>query len=344
MKRRKLPRNVVSHGDGFRARVQVEGRRVYGPVVRTPAEAAESAAKLRGRDPADRDVTVEDAFQLVLDACEAAGRSPATVAFYTCQYRGLTRVLRADAKLSHLRPPQLRELVAERRKDGIGAGTIRHELGVLRRMFRLAIREGLATETPFDRFDMPSHRARTTKDYTGETIGRIVAWMRENGSTWQADVVEVLFLTGMRRSELVRLDPARDINWTEGVLSIRGKTRNRRLVVGESVLAPLRRLADRGLESGRLVADAEQVAGVFKRSRPQLVRAGLIGPADQWSAHVMRHSAATEMVSGGVSLADAQHVLGHSSPTMTSRYFHGRDDAARRALDAVDRSRRSPEA
>jgi integrase len=51
--------------------------------------------------------------------------------------------------------------------------------------------------------------------------------------------------------------------------------------------------------------------------------------------HTLRHTFASLCVSSGATLYDVQRLLGHASPTTTTRYAHLQADAARRAAESV---------
>ena len=132
---------------------------------------------------------------------------------------------------------------------------------------------------------------------------------------------------GLRASEVARLAFG-DIDWTNGRLTVSGKTRRHEWLplpqeAGDAILLYLR--------DGRPQLDVPEVfttvlapyrpltrASVTHIVRSALRRAGIRAPIN--GAHVLRHSVATAMLRQGVSLAGIGAVLRHRSPRTTIHY------------------------
>lgn len=140
-------------------------------------------------------------------------------------------------------------------------------------------------------------------------------------------VVLLLARLGLRASEVAHLSFPQ-IDWNEGSLTISGKAhREERLPltqeVGDALIAYIGQSRPR-LASTRVFLT--EVAPVIPLSRVAvkcivrraLHRAGVDSP--HRGAHLLRHSAATEMLRQGVSLAGVGAVLRHRSPSMTAHY------------------------
>jgi integrase/recombinase XerC len=143
-------------------------------------------------------------------------------------------------------------------------------------------------------------------------------------------MLELLYATGLRVSELVGLDMA-DINFEERLLRVRGKGRKERLV-------PFGRMAEAGLRDyfrsrsaiahGRVDETAvflnyrgERLSG---RSVQRMVRFHIRRTALQRriSPHSLRHSFASHLLSRGADLRAIQELLGHASLATTQKYTH----------------------
>ena len=167
-------------------------------------------------------------------------------------------------------------------------------------------------------------------------------------------ILEVLFSTGLRLSELCRLD--RSIDLERGELSVRGKGGKLRVVflsegAKKSIKAYLAKRADpdealfvslsktpkgsakppkilgrvapRAVE--RLVEHAAKVAGIPKRIHP----------------HQLRHSFATDLLINGADLRSVQELLGHSNVATTQIYTHLTNKELREVHKAFHGRRRS---
>ncbi|WP_133676430.1 tyrosine recombinase XerC [Brachybacterium sp. AG952] len=170
-----------------------------------------------------------------------------------------------------------------------------------------------------------------------------------------AAVLELLYSSGLRVSELVALDLG-GIDMAQGTVRVRGKGDKERIVpVGVPALEALRRWETEGrpvlagaTAAGRGTAQApgKGRAGTSAARRAKApgralflgVRGGRLGDravrtlVDRYAAragiarhvtpHTLRHSAATHLVEGGADLRSVQDFLGHSSLATTQIYTH----------------------
>ena len=170
-----------------------------------------------------------------------------------------------------------------------------------------------------------------------------------------AAVLELLYSSGLRVSELVALDLG-GIDMAQGTVRVRGKGDKERIVpVGVPALEALRRwetegrpvlagatAAGRGTAqapgNGRAGTSAARRAKAPGRALFLGVRGGRLGDravrtlVDRYAAragiarhvtpHTLRHSAATHLVEGGADLRSVQDFLGHSSLATTQIYTH----------------------
>ena len=140
-------------------------------------------------------------------------------------------------------------------------------------------------------------------------------------------VLLLLARLGLRASEVAQLKFT-DIDWRQGEIRICGKGRRMESLplpqeVGNAVLLYLKdgrpplRIAE-VFTSVLAPFHALTRAAVTHVVRAALLRAGIKAPVN--GAHVLRHSAATSMLRGGVSLAGVGAVLRHRSPATTAHY------------------------
>jgi integrase/recombinase XerC len=149
-------------------------------------------------------------------------------------------------------------------------------------------------------------------------------------------ILELLYSTGMRVSELVSRSVA-DLDFTEEVLTVRGKGKKERLVpVGSPAIEAVRgwlpqrlQLIEQRAGRGREVEkEALFLNGrgsrLTSRSVERLVktygeRAGITQTV---TPHALRHSFATHLLEMGADLRSVQELLGHASLSTTQRYTH----------------------
>lgn len=143
-----------------------------------------------------------------------------------------------------------------------------------------------------------------------------------------AAVLELLFATGMRISEVCSLKP-QDMDLDNGVILIHGKgAKERRLQIGNSDVVNI--LIEYANDYSNEIAEA----GYFYANQnghpfsDQAVRrmiskyASLSGISMHITPHMFRHTFATSLLESDVDIRYIQEMLGHSSITITEIYTH----------------------
>jgi integrase/recombinase XerD len=169
-------------------------------------------------------------------------------------------------------------------------------------------------------------------------------------------IVETLYATGVRISELVGLD-RRDVDLEDGLVRVLGKGGKERIVpVGRSARDALSLYLDQARpdlvrDRRRARGDAEAVflnarggrlsrQSCWKIVRTAGERAGLGG---RLSPHVLRHSCATHMLDRGADIRVVQELLGHASLSTTQVYTKVSPERLRAVYEAAHPRARFPD-
>ena len=145
-------------------------------------------------------------------------------------------------------------------------------------------------------------------------------------------VVEVLYASGMRISELTGLD-LHSVDRANRTVRVLGKGNKERIV---PLGVPAMKALNRWVAHGRpqwIPEGSRNVTALFigprgRRANPRQVREDLsrllrtLENSEASGAHVLRHSAATHLVDGGADIRTVQELLGHSSLATTQIYTH----------------------
>ena len=211
--------------------------------------------------------------------------------------------------------------------------TIGRKLAALKGFFRYLVREGVLARDPLVGFSTPKQEAPLVKFLSVDEAFRVLGCLPEEGILPARDraVMEVLYSSGVRVSELVGLD-WREVDFSLGVLKVFGKGSKERIVpVGEVALAALRDYADhqRG-RWGRAARGEEPVflnrfgTRITTRSIARIVEKylRLAGIPVRMGPHGLRHTFATHLLNAGADLRSIQELLGHVSLSTTQRYTH----------------------
>jgi integrase/recombinase XerD len=253
------------------------------------------------------------------------------VFFRWCEERSLSRPEQVSRKI--LERFQ-RQLFYARKKDGqpLAVRTQYQHLNVLRLFFRWLSRRGHLESNPAAELLMPRLAKRLPQAVlTLEEVEAIFAQPKLTTPDGMRDraMLEVLYSSGLRRSELSRLKLL-DVDATRGTLWVRlGKGRKDRVVpITERALAWLNRYVEEmrpklaaGDDEGFIfIGDAGEplVPDYFTHLvRHYLVSAGIAKPG---SCHLFRHAMATAMLDGGADVRFVQEMLGHASLSTTEVY------------------------
>ncbi len=211
---------------------------------------------------------------------------------------------------------------------GISPTSRARKLSALKSFFKyLTVRTKQLAENPVADLEYPKLRKSLPKYLTLEESSRLLQAV--SGPNEKRDyAVLMLFLgCGIRRSELVGLNLT-DVY--EDRIRVVGKGNKERFVYFG---ASCRKAIDSYLEerNKKILSDNRalfgsrdgnriSVSAVHRLVKKALLQAGL--DATQFSAHKLRHTAATMMLSGGVDVKTVQEVLGHENLNTTQIYTH----------------------
>lgn len=259
---------------------------------------------------------------------------------------GWLRVLRAHFAKQLLRAityEDLRRFKAVRlatpvARDGSqrAIATVHRELVLLRRMLNVAKREGWILRNAFEAGDAlisVADEKQRQRIVTTDEEARLLAACERPRYRHLRPIIICALDTGMRRGEILTLS-WRDVDLELKTIKIRAfntKTmRERSVSMTSRLYRELLKLAERGGEpDGRVFGIAYTPKNGFETVRK---RAGL--PDVRF--HDLRHTAATRLVRGGLSLAEAGRILGHTVPTTTYRYVNADVSTAERAATILD--------
>ncbi|EKF24212.1 phage integrase family protein [Mycolicibacterium hassiacum DSM 44199] len=267
------------------------------------------------------------------------GRSDHTRRAYLGDLRSLFDFMaeRAPGRgLDGLSLPLLRAWLADQAAAGAARSTLARRTSAVKTFTAWAARRGLLATDPAIRLQVPKSRrtlpAVLRQDQALEAMSAAESGARQKDPLALRDrlIVELLYATGIRVSELCGLD-IDDVDQSRRVLRVLGKGNKQRTVpFGEPALAALQDWSTVGrpalatAESGPALLlgargrrlDPRQARTVVHQTVAAVDGAPDIGP------HGLRHSAATHLLEGGADLRVVQEMLGHSSLATTQLYTH----------------------
>jgi integrase len=214
-------------------------------------------------------------------------------------------------------------------------------IAVLSKMFSLAIRWDMRADNPCKGLER-HYEAKRKRYVNGEELHRLIEALNAYPEQSTANVFRLLLLTGARRGEVLSMRWA-DIDLTAAKWVKPGSTTKQKTDHEVPLSAPVRLLlsgirekqASKSKPLGEFVfpgnGDSGHVVAVKKAWASICRSAGISG----LRIHDLRHSFASALVSSGHSLPLIGALLGHSSPSTTSRYSHLHDDPLKAAVEQV---------
>jgi integrase/recombinase XerD len=232
----------------------------------------------------------------------------------------------------------------EMKEREYASSTVARKVAAVKSFFNFLVQQGQLKKNPADELDSPKVEKHLPSSIAPEDIDRLLAAPVGETPTAYRDraLLESLYATGLRVSELVALDVA-DVNVDAGTVRCVGKgSKERILPVYDQALAVI----DDYISKGRpelIKPDSEEQALFLNRRGQRLTRQGLWLIIKRYvdrmdidghiTPHTLRHSFATHLLRGGAGLREVQQMLGHANISTTQVYTQVSNDHLREVYD-----------
>lgn len=223
-------------------------------------------------------------------------------------------------------------------EEGKAAQTVKHALGLLRRIIHFGVQRDFCEMPLRLHFTMPKVDNVKTECLTPEQGKALLAALDEEVDQNLASLVRLALATGIRRGALLALQWV-DVDFRQGNITLRGENAKKGKTEHVPMSAQARAILEgvrRGLSPyvfpSKTGGKRVEIRRLLERVK---CKAGL--PEDFRPLHGLRHTYASWLASSGkVDLYTLQKLLTHESPQMTQRYAHLADEAMRRAAAVAD--------
>ena len=227
---------------------------------------------------------------------------------------------------------QLLAYLAALAQSGSSARTGARRLSALRQFFQHALREGWVEQDPTLEVAFPRLGRPLPKSLTEDEVEALLEAPELESAEGFRDrvMLELLYATGLRVSELVNLRPDQ-VSLSQGVVRVTGKGGKERLVpLGDEAqrwLVDFLHGPRQELLKGR-ICDAlfptRRGSGMTRQAFWYRIKkhAQSAGIRKHLSPHTLRHAFATHLVNHGADLRVVQLLLGHSDLSTTQIYTH----------------------
>lgn len=224
--------------------------------------------------------------------------------------------------------------------------TVARRVAAVKSFFHFLLSEGMVTADPSENLESPKVGRTLPKALSVQEVDDL---LEQPGKSFTPEakrdkaMLELLYATGMRVTELVSLD-IDDVNLSLGYARCLGKGSKERIIpVGEQALFAVRDY----LKEARpmMLRYADDKALFLNHRGERLTRQGfwliIKGYAKRANIsaditpHTLRHSFATHMLTGGADLRSVQELLGHANISTTQIYTHVTKERVRQVYEGA---------
>ena len=222
--------------------------------------------------------------------------------------------------------------------QGLASSTRARRLSAIEQVYRFAYEEGLRTDNPAMQIKGPGRQKSLPKTLSMQEVEQLLQAARTHGRSKQdrlrnTCLLELLYATGMRVSELVEL-PKGTARGDPRMLLIKGKGGKERMVPlsppARDALAAWLSVRDEQDDKNPHLFASRGKTGHLTRHRfymliKELAVAGGVSPG-KVTPHTLRHAFATHLLANGADLRSIQTLLGHADVSTTEIYTHVLDE------------------
>ncbi len=265
------------------------------------------------------------------------GFSANTIAAYNNDLRQLSEFLGPRMLMDHpweaVGRSALVDYVKQMDRRGYSSTTVARKVAAARSFFSFLHSEGIIRRNPGEEIDSPRVGKPLPKVLSPQEVDQLLEQpARATGPEAIRDMamMELLYATGMRVSELMSLDLA-DISLESATVRCIGKGNRQRLIpIHPAAVDAVKGYTDNGRPK---LGPSPSETAVFLNARGQrLTRQGFwlilkqyarqAGITSAVTPHILRHSFATHTLTGGAPIRHVQELLGHANISTTQIYTH----------------------
>ena len=227
----------------------------------------------------------------------------------------------------NLKEDNINKYIAYLFKNKLKSSSVNRKISSLKSLYLYLIKKNILKNSPISQVITPKKEKYLPSSMSEEEVDRLLKSPDPSNKTEKRDkaMIEMLYATGMRISELVNLKLT-DVDMQRCVAKVFGKGKKERLIpFGEAALEALSDyISDRDKSASKeifLSNRGKKLSRVafWQRIKIYLIRENL---KNSISPHTLRHAFATHLLNRGADLRSVQLLLGHSDLSTTQIYTH----------------------
>jgi integrase/recombinase XerD len=227
----------------------------------------------------------------------------------------------------NLKEDNINKYIAYLFKSKLKSSSVNRKISSLKSLYLYLIKKNILKNSPINEIIIPKKEKYLPSSMSEDEVDRLLKSPDPSNKTEKRDkaMIEMLYATGMRISELVNLKLT-DVDMQRSVAKVFGKGKKERLIpFGEAALEALSDyVSDRDKSASKeifLSNRGKKLSRVafWQRIKIYLLRENL---KNSISPHTLRHAFATHLLNRGADLRSVQLLLGHSDLSTTQIYTH----------------------
>ena len=230
----------------------------------------------------------------------------------------------------------IRSWIMDLLNSGISSRTVNRKLSCLKTYYKYLRKSNIVIANPLDRIITPRMNKRLPEFVNKEQMNLLLDEV-EFGEGYSAIrdklIIEMLYYTGMRVSEMVNLKTF-DIDHYNNQIKVLGKRNKERIIPFDNTLG---NSIKQYVEARNELVEMKEKPEFFLTDKGKKIYSKLIylvvhkyltmvSTLQKKSPHILRHTFATHMLNNGADLNAVKELLGHSNLSATQVYTHNTID------------------